>query len=660
MADKKKRTKPNHLYILILMILCILDIFMLNVADLESLPQTSVINITLDVAGMLVGLVVLICCTIDEKKSNYEVYYFTLLLVINSIILFVDEVSWIIDRNPELRIVAIIDNTIYYILAPILALLFIYYVTDIVKEKNTLLASIRKLFSILLILDIAAVLLNLVVPVFFTVDIDGVYGRTPFYFLAYLYPFASLIACMIILIRHKNEFDKYQKVALYTYVVIPFAAGIFSMLVYGIVIMHPIIMLMILCVYCMFNVTNGQEMSRMQHDIKLAAKIQEDALPKKFPAFPDRNEFELYASMVPAKNIGGDFYDYFMIDEDHVAFLIADVSGKGVSAALFMMLAKALIRGNTTSWIDSPSDVLAKVNEQLCEKNDEMLFVTVWLGILTISTGVLTYANAGHENPTIYRAGGGFRYRKEKHSPPIGIIEDVSFENIEVKLSKGDMIFVYTDGITEARNINKEFYGDKRLLEALNKETSVSVDKIVKNVSDSINGFVSSSAQFDDITMLIFKYNGSNSIEEYVDDKITSLKVQATLENLDQVLDFIKVKLEACECTKGVANQIYIAVEEIYVNIARYAYKDRIGMAVIKAEIEEDPRALCVTFVDNGIKYNPLKREDPDVKLNASHRKIGGLGIFIVKKSMDYLYYEHRGGNNVFTIKKYLDTNEKK
>jgi sigma-B regulation protein RsbU (phosphoserine phosphatase) len=230
-------------------------------------------------------------------------------------------------------------------------------------------------------------------------------------------------------------------------------------------------------------------------------------LPRKFPAFPDRNEFDLHATMDPAKEVGGDFYDFFLLDDDHIVLVMADVSGKGVPAALFMVIAKTLIK-NRAFMGGSPSEILEYTNEQLCSSNDSEMFVTVWLAIIEISTGKGIAANAGHEHPVIKRAGGDYELVEYRHSPAVATIEGLHFMEHEFELHPGDNIFVYTDGVPEATNAENELFGNERMLEALNRKKDSNSAEILDNMKLAIDEFVGEAPQFDDITMLAFRYFG--------------------------------------------------------------------------------------------------------------------------------------------------------
>lgn len=249
------------------------------------------------------------------------------------------------------------------------------------------------------------------------------------------------------------------------------------------------------------------EKQRIGAELSVATKIQADMLPRIFPEFPDVTEFQLYATMSPAKEVGGDFYDFFKIDESHLAMVIADVSGKGVPAALFMVVAKTLIQNRLRTGGD-PATVLCDVNDQLCVGNESNMFVTVWLGVLDLKTGHVVEVNAGHEYPAIRKKGGLYELHRTKHSVALGIMEGMRFKKTEFWMEPGDSIFVYTDGVTEATNGASELFGEQRLLDALNISPDAAPEKILPQVREEIDMFVAGAQQFDDITMMNVMYHG--------------------------------------------------------------------------------------------------------------------------------------------------------
>ncbi len=261
------------------------------------------------------------------------------------------------------------------------------------------------------------------------------------------------------------------------------------------------------------------EKERIGAELNVATRIQADMLPSIFPAFPERHEFDIYATMNPAKEVGGDFYDFFLIDENHLALVMADVSGKGVPAALFMVIAKTLIKNRAQMSKNdegqySTAQILSYVNEQLCEGNEEDMFVTVWLGILDIRTGQGIESNAGHEHPAIRRAGGDYELIKTRHSVAVATMDGVKFRENTFELHPGDSLFVYTDGVAEATNSEDELFGTDRMIDALNEKKDCDQKDILFNMKTRIDEFVGDAPQFDDITMLGFAYFGPKDGKE--------------------------------------------------------------------------------------------------------------------------------------------------
>ena len=249
------------------------------------------------------------------------------------------------------------------------------------------------------------------------------------------------------------------------------------------------------------------EKERISTELSLATKIQAAMLPHIFPAFPERSEIDIYATMDPAKEVGGDFYDYFLVDDDHLCMVIADVSGKGIPAALFMMASKIILQSFAMLG-QSPAEILTKTNETICSNNQEEMFVTVWLGILEISTGKLTAANAGHEYPVLKSANGAFELLKDKHGLVIGAMDGVRYKQYELQLEPGAKVFVYTDGVPEATDGDSKLFGTERMLAALNEAADGAPLEILKKVRSSVDCFVKDAEQFDDLTMLCMEYMG--------------------------------------------------------------------------------------------------------------------------------------------------------
>ncbi len=250
------------------------------------------------------------------------------------------------------------------------------------------------------------------------------------------------------------------------------------------------------------------EKQRIHTELSLANRIQADMLPNIFPAFPDRKDFDIYASMTPAKEVGGDFYDYFLIDDTHLGLVMADVSGKGIPAALFMMASKSMIQNQVVAG-RTPADVLENVNEQICQNNREDMFVTIWLGILDLTNGRLIASNAGHEYPMISEAGQPFHIFKDPHGFVIGGMEGVRFRNYEILMEPGTKLFLYTDGVPEATDENDQMFGTDRMLQVLRGTDGMNVQQILEYMEASVRAFSGSAPQFDDLTMLCIEYSGA-------------------------------------------------------------------------------------------------------------------------------------------------------
>lgn len=385
------------------------------------------------------------------------------------------------------------------------------------------------------------------------------------------------------------------------------------------------------------------EKQRISTELKVASDIQQSMLNS---VNPNRSEFDICASMASAKEVGGDFYDYFMIDDDRLCMVVADVSDKGVPAALFMTLTKILISDSTLLY-QTPGEILTFVNRRICQNNKMNMFVTVWLGILEISTGILTYANAGHESPAVLKNGGEFKLLSDRHGFVLGGLSEIKYKNSTMKLEKGDCIFLYTDGVTEATSSEKELFSAQRMLDALNLTPNASPADLIENVKAEISSFAGDAPQFDDMTMLCARFFGKE-----VAGQIT---VDAVAESLDEVIRFINSELEAAGCDEINISKIDIVIDELFSNTVKYAYPSKDGTLTVKIGFEENPFRAVIAFVDSGVPFNPLEVGNPDFSVPPEKRKEGGLGICLVKKIMDNASYEYKDEMNILTLEKQIN-----
>lgn len=394
-----------------------------------------------------------------------------------------------------------------------------------------------------------------------------------------------------------------------------------------------------------YSVLQSSRAMKSAAELGVAANIQKSMLPCIFPPFPERKEVDIYATMDPAKEVGGDFYDFFMVDESHLAIVMADVSGKGVPAALFMVIGKTLIKDHTRPGRDL-GEVFTEVNRLLCESNSEGMFITAFEGVLDLETGEFCFVNAGHEMPFIRKAKEEFKSYRIRPGFVLAGMEGINYKAGSMKLEAGDKIFQYTDGVTEATNAQNELYGMERLSRILNQWAKGTPMEILQAVKTDIGAFVGNAPQFDDITMLCLEFKS----------KMRELTLDALVENIGRATAFVEEQLEEIGCPQKARLQIDIAVDELFGNIAKYAYHPGTGPVTVRVEAEHQPLCAVIAFIDQGIPYNPLAKEDPDIAAPAGEREIGGLGIYMVKKTMDDVVYEYRDGQNILTIKKKMES----
>ena len=387
--------------------------------------------------------------------------------------------------------------------------------------------------------------------------------------------------------------------------------------------------------------------TRMERELSTAKAIQESALPRTFPPFPEIDAFDIYASMNAAKEVGGDFYDFFLVDERTLGFLIADVSGKGVPASLFMMTAKTQIENYMCAGM-SLRDAIKTANYHLCIGNDAGMFVTVWAATLDYNTGELTYVNAGHNFPLL-RHNGQWEWLKKKCGLFLGTFEMAKYRQETITLAPGDELILYTDGVNEAFNVNEEEYGNERLEDFLASHTNMRPRALVNALRADVAKWSEGAEQYDDITMLCLEYGVAPEVS-------ATITVTAEREQLNQVRRFINTELGGRLCPIGIQNKIDIALEELFVNVCNYAYANQTepGSVEISYVYTPNPSSLTVQIVDTGIPFDPIAYDEHnryDVR-TADEIKVGGLGILMTRKSVDDFSYLRDGNKNVVVFKK--------
>ena len=380
---------------------------------------------------------------------------------------------------------------------------------------------------------------------------------------------------------------------------------------------------------------------KIHEELELARTIQMSVLPVQEHIVNKWHEFEVYGTMRAAKEVGGDFFDYFTVGQDRLAIVIADVSGKGIPAALFMMTAKTLIKNYTLTG-HSPAEVLSYANEQFCDNNEAGMFVTVWLGILDYEKCELTFANAGHNPPVISRKNGVWDYmdhKKYKRSIMLGIRENIKYHDNKIVFEKGDRLFLYTDGVTEANNMKGDLYGEDRLNNCLNGISTLVPGELLESVRADVDAFAGDKEQFDDITMLALTMKVVREKRSFI----------PTYENTESVSGFVKEMLEREQCAAKVIHQMLIVVDEIYSNTVKYSDA---GELWITCAVTDD--YVYLVFEDDGSPYNPLEEKEPDINASKEERPIGGLGLLMVKRIMDDTEYYYQNNKNIFAVGKKL------
>ncbi len=385
---------------------------------------------------------------------------------------------------------------------------------------------------------------------------------------------------------------------------------------------------------------------RVAKDMAMAASIQENAIPQVFPPFADERRMDIFAAMHTARDVGGDFYDFFFTSPSKIAFLVADVSGKGVPAALFMMRAKATIKGEVLSGLPL-DEVMARVNDALSGDNDANMFVTAWIGILDLETGEVAFVNAGHNPPILLERPeeGGRKFMRERSGMVLGAMPGLKYRLHTMHLSPGGMIYLYTDGITEQPDGKGELFGEDRLLFAIGTMLSAGVEAIdggksplLAAIFDAVISHGAGADQADDCTQLVIRYNGAGEKRRFT-------VAQSGIAEASAWLDEWIAKADLA----GQSAALHVILDEICSNIVRHS-----GASYFELGLSRlcEAAGVRMEFIDDGVAYNPLSHEDPDTTISVSQRQIGGLGIMMVRKMSRHMEYERVHDCNLLTVVK--------
>lgn len=489
----------------LLFVLLTAGIVIAFIRTFDGMESAWVFSIGADIFCLAVCTMLVFSCMLNRSVENETTRFFVAMLTINGISLFLDEMSWIVQGIASLRVWNLWINVFFYFNGAILIYYFWRYVSSTLDMSRKIMRVTNSLFQILLIPTVILCFVNAFYPLYFFVDENGVYQRSEYWMFSQLYLLIGLV--IFIAGMTMSKASGRDKMVVSSFVSIPLLNQLLTVDTFGLTTQYAATLVAIVLIYGVVFADREKRMAAKDKELALGTRIQASMMPSEFPAFPDRTDFDIYASMTPAREVGGDFYDFFLIDQDHLALVMADVSDKGVPAALFMMASKILLRNHAMAGL-SPKEILEKANDQICSNNQEEMFVTVWLGIADLKEGKITAANAGHEYPILKTPDGDFALYKDKHGFVLGGMSGVKYKEYEIPLKKGTKLFLYTDGISEATSGKKELFGNDRLLTALNTDKGARPQAVLEAVDSAVNTFVKDEPQFDDQTMLCFEYLG--------------------------------------------------------------------------------------------------------------------------------------------------------
>lgn len=389
--------------------------------------------------------------------------------------------------------------------------------------------------------------------------------------------------------------------------------------------------------------------SRMESELNVAKDIQMSMVPLTFPAYPEHAGFDIFAQLVPAREVGGDFYDFYFVDKDHLCFVVGDVSGKGVPAALMMAVCRTLLKVRAQD-DSSPASVTTHVNDEIAKENPNCMFVTVFIGILNISTGSLTYTNAGHNPALIKNKDGEVGTFSKVHGPVVGAMEDFAYEESHVNLKAGDTLLLYTDGVTEAHNPQDEMYSEGRLVQFVKGHELTSSQHFMDDLYRDLRNFEDGREPFDDTTALCLRYIKNS---EDTPRAIKTVEIKNEMKQINTVINEFEVFAQEYSVPGEVVMKMGLVFDDILSNVIQYAYTDEAEhIILIYFKLYSDQ--ILITVADDGIPFNPLLIKSPDINLSIEERVLGGLGIHLVKNIVDDCHYRRRVDQNILTLIKKL------
>ena len=384
---------------------------------------------------------------------------------------------------------------------------------------------------------------------------------------------------------------------------------------------------------------------RLENELKIANSIQMAMIPKIFPPYPERKDLDVYACMTPAKEVGGDLYDFYIRDEK-LYFCIGDVSGKGVPASLVMAVTRSMFR-TVSAHEKSPQRIVTYMNDSMADMNENNMFVTFFTGVLDLTSGHLRYCNAGHNAPVVINADGGAVKLKVVPNLPLGVMPGMIFREQETDMACNSGIFLYTDGLNEAENDGKALFGEERMMECLGGGGNLGAEALIKAMMGRVEAFTGDNEQSDDLTMLCIRY--LNDPDPETGER--HLILHNDIQQIPQLASFVEAIAEEKKIDQSMAMNLNLALEEAVTNVILYAYPEGSdGLVDIEAILRRESLEFIIS--DSGIPFDPVSVPDADISLGLDDRPVGGLGIHLVKSLMDSVKYERRDGKNILSMTK--------
>ena len=460
-------------------------------------------SIGAEIVTMMIAIVITAPILPAYRRQSPQVFMFVILLAMGCLLCFLN-ITMMCLYDAGMPLLMTFQSSLVFAVEAIFTCSYWLYMSHTLKTQKKVTIVFDAVAVTLMVGFVVMGIMNLFVPIYFFIDETGHYQFADGWWISYTYLGLIFLFAIISLFLSKEKMR--NKIVVVVFMAIPIFGVVASWGEDGLSVIYPAMMISLVLVYSLLSYDNEKHLFAKSRELNLATNIQKDALPNKFPAFPKHKEFDIYALMNPAKEVGGDFYDFFLIDEDHLGLVIADVSDKGVPSALFMMQSKIILQNYAMMGL-SPKEVLERTNKQLCSSHQQKLFVTVWFAVIDLKTGLLTAANGGHEYPIIKKPGGPFEIYKDEHDLVVGFVNGVPYGQYQLQLEKGSKIFVYTDGVPECVGNEGQFQLE-RTLKTLNQYQDNTPEEICKNTLEELKRFMAGHDQFDDITMVCFEYKG--------------------------------------------------------------------------------------------------------------------------------------------------------